>query len=85
VPKIWSLAYVVCNFVGVVSFNHMLFQLLLMNQSLGAEGLFIVIGSSVNQDGGLSHIYSTPNAMGFFEDRLRCKESAVVGQLRSHV
>ncbi|KAG2003064.1 hypothetical protein CC2G_003697 [Coprinopsis cinerea AmutBmut pab1-1] len=60
-------------------------RFLLMNQSLGAEGLFIVIGSSVNQDGGLSHIYTTPNAMGFFEDRLRCKESAVVGQLRSHV
>ncbi|EAU81910.2 hypothetical protein CC1G_06121 [Coprinopsis cinerea okayama7 len=60
-------------------------RVLLMHQTLGVEGVFVLVGSSVNEDAGISYIYSTPNASGFFEDRLRCKESAVVGQLRSHV
>ncbi|KAF8420165.1 hypothetical protein L210DRAFT_3654954 [Boletus edulis BED1] len=49
------------------------------------EGIFIMAGSVVNQDGGLGHVFSTAGAVDFFAERCRADNNDIVGHFKAHI
>ncbi|KAF8452785.1 hypothetical protein L210DRAFT_814470, partial [Boletus edulis BED1] len=49
------------------------------------EGVFIMAGSVVNQDGGLGHVFSTAGAVDFFAERCRADDNDIVGHFKAHI
>ncbi|KIM57584.1 hypothetical protein SCLCIDRAFT_130146, partial [Scleroderma citrinum Foug A] len=51
----------------------------------GIKGAFVMVGSIVNQDASLGHMYTTPSTEDFFMERCHADNDAIISHFKAHI